>query len=391
MKPLPFASDELQTLTDRGLRRRPSLIVTMDGVQGTVDGREATLFCSNDYLGLRRHPAVVAGARHALENEGAGGGSSRLITGTLPSHLALEHALAERFSSPACLLFSSGYHANLALLTALCGAKDRIASDSLNHASLIDGCRLSRAQIGVYPHGDIGDLNRLLDLPARRHWVVTESLFSMDGDLPDLAAITALASSRGAFLMVDEAHAFGVLGPDGAGALAADPAISDRVSLRTGTLGKALGSHGAFVLCDRDTRELLLNVARTFVFTTALPPAACGAALASLEVLHREPERRHRVLALASRFRKGLQEVGFPEGPGRHHIVPLILGSPEKAVLAAAFLLQRGIFVQAIRPPTVPPGTSRLRFTFSSDHQEEDVDRALSALLQMGRHLEIIQ
>ncbi|MCK6528662.1 8-amino-7-oxononanoate synthase [Myxococcota bacterium] len=376
---LPFARSELDALAEGRLLRVPPVVVTGDGVRGRVDGREAVLFCGNDYLALRHHPRVIEGAARALREEGAGSGSSRLVAGTLPCHLALEAALAERFGAEAALLFASGYHANLAVLGALTGEGDLVASDALDHASLIDGCRLSRARTAVFAHADPADLAARLDAPARRRFVVTEGLFSMDGDVAPLGALLDVAERAGAHAIVDDAHGLGVLGPTGGGAVE-EAGLLDRVPVRTGTLGKALGSHGAFVLCDPDTRELLLNRGRTFVFTTGLPPAACGAALAALALLDDEPWRRERALALAGRLRDGLRALGLDTGPSARQIVPVMLGTEARALALAAALLRRGVYAQAIRPPTVPRGTSRIRFTLSAGHSRDDVDRALDAV-----------
>jgi 8-amino-7-oxononanoate synthase len=351
-----------------------------------VGGEPRLSFCSNDYLGLAGHPALAEAAAKAAARDGFGASASRLVSGNLPAHRELEVELARFLGRPAALLFPTGFQTNLGVLTALAGPEDVIVSDALNHASIIDGCRLSRARVAIYPHGDAAAAARHLGEAgaARRRLLVTESLFSMDGDAAPLAALAEAAAAHDAVLIVDEAHALGVLGPRGRGLCAAARVEPD---VLVGTLGKALASAGGFVAGSRALRDLLVNRARSFIFTTALPPPVAAAALAALRIAE-GPEgdhRRQQVLARATRLAAALgslrpaglpRPATLPNGP----IQPLVVG-PESAALAlAATLAARGIFVPAIRPPTVPVGSARLRFTLSASHTAEDVGRLIAAL-----------
>ncbi len=373
-----FLTERLQALRDAQLFRDPPTVEGLDGVRGRVRGRDVVVFCSNDYLGLRQHPAVVAGATAALE-EGGGSGSSRLIAGSLPVHRRLEEALAAWLDVPAALVLTSGYHANLAVLGALGGRGDRIVSDALNHASIIDGCRLARAEVVRVPHGDV-EAARAAVASEGETFVVGEGLYSMDGDRGPVAGW----SQAGGHLVVDEAHAIGVFGPAGRG-VCAEAGVEPLA--RVGTFGKAFGAHGAFVAGSTELRELVLNTGRTFVFTTGLPPAAAGAALAGLGVVASDEgaERRARLAAVSRRLRTGLAERGPVLGDADSPIVPWVVGPAERAMACSAALLEAGIFATAIRPPTVAPGTCRIRFTASADHTDDDVDRLLAAVAGVAR------
>jgi 8-amino-7-oxononanoate synthase len=281
--------------------------------------------------------------------------------------------------APSALLFNSGYAANVGILSALMGEGDVIFSDALNHASLIDGCRLSRADRVIYPHGDLGELDRLLaSTPARRRLVCTDAVFSMDGDLAPLEGLVELCRRHGAALMVDEAHAVGVLGKGGAG-LSEALGLGDAVDIRVGTLGKSLGVFGAFSVCAPEVRELLFNRARSLVFSTSVPASLCAAASRAVEIVEEEPELRETLWRNIHRFSDGLRSLGFPAEP-RSPIFPLVLGEPQRAVEASRALRARGLVVKAIRPPTVPEGTSRLRFALSAAHREQHIDKALEAV-----------
>jgi len=372
--------DRLAAIEAQGRRRSLVPLDDRGPVQALVGGREVVVFCSNDYLGLRRHPAVIEAAHRALDEHGAGSGSSRLIAGTLPPHGALEGALAERFGAPAALLLSSGYHANLAVLTTLAGRGDTIASDTLNHASIVDGCRLSRAEARVFDHGDAAALARLLAAPGDgERWVVAEGLYSMDGDVIDLAGYAREAARAGAHLVVDEAHSLGALGDRGRGACHAQGVV-DQVAVRVGTLGKALGSAGAFVLCDHDTRDLLVSSARSLLYTTAPPRGAAAAALAALQVLDAEPQRVQRLQRNAERVWRGVADLGLRTSPAPTAIVPVVVGAEGTACAVADRLLARGFYVRAIRPPTVPPQTCRVRISLSAEHTTDQIDALLEAL-----------
>jgi 8-amino-7-oxononanoate synthase len=370
----------LAALEEKGLRRSLEPLGSPQGPVVELGGASLVNLCSNDYLGLAAHPRVLAAAAEAVRAEGAGAGASRLVCGDLPIHRRLEERLARLKGKEAALLFSSGYHANVGVPAALTGKDDAIFSDVLNHASLVDGCRLSFARTVRYRHKDLEELSDLLAASrARRKLVVTDAVFSMDGDAAPLEGLVELCERHGAVLYVDEAHATGLLGARGGG-LCQELGLSDRVDVVMGTLGKALGSFGAVVAGSRRLCEWLTSRARTFVFTTALPPAACGAALAALDVIEAEPERRARIAALSARMKAGLERLGFPMREVVAPIFPVLLGDERKALLASRLLRERGFLVRAIRPPTVPAGTSRLRITLSAAHADVQVDAFLVAL-----------
>ncbi len=383
---LSWISNELKEIEARGLLRRLRSLASRQGPVIELDNRSVINFSGNDYLGLAGDPRLVRAAQAAAQRWGAGAGSSRLISGNLAVFGRLEAALAEWLAAPAAILFTSGYHANIGAIGSLAGPGDAVFSDRLNHASIIDGCRLCRASVNIYDHCDAAHLGRLLDAArgARRRLVVTETVFSMEGDAAPLPALIETARKHDAMIMVDEAHALGVLGPSGRGALehfGLGPADVDAVM---GTLGKALGSSGAFVAGSRELIALLVNRARTFVFTTGPAPAAAGAALEALRIIREEPWRRERVLAHADQLRAALTVMGQDSGPGCAAIVPLVLGTPEAALGLSSALLDRGIFVQAIRPPTVPPGSSRLRISLSAGHTDEQMQKLIAALQEVA-------
>lgn len=367
---------------DRQTRRR--VLRRIDSARGPrvrIDGRELLLCASNDYLALTADPRLADAARAALGQWGMGAGASRLISGSMGPHHELESRIAEWKGTEAALLFNSGWHANVGTIAALCGPGDRVYSDALNHASLIDGCRLSRAEIRVWPHRDVEALAAMLEADARqpgRRLIVTDSVFSMDADEAPLAALCDLAERHGAWLMVDEAHATGLLGPRGQG-LVADLGLGDRVAVQMGTLGKALGCFGAYVAGSRALIELLVNRARSFVFTTALPPAVAAAAQTAIDIAEHEPERRRRVQALAAELRKRLRAQGWTVLPGRVPILPVLVGDDAETMALAARLYAAGVFGVGIRPPTVPEGTSRIRLTLTAAHDEHDLDAILAA------------
>jgi 8-amino-7-oxononanoate synthase len=377
---LDWIDGELAALEAKGLRRSLEPFGSAQGPVVEVGGRRLVNLCSNDYLALAADPRLAEAAAAAARSEGAGAGASRLVAGDLPVHGRLEAALAAFHGAGAALLFNSGYHANAGVPAVLAGRDDAIFSDALNHASIVDGARLSRAELVRYRHGDAQQLDDLLGKTrARRRLVVTDAVFSMDGDAAPLVDLAEACRRHGAMLYVDEAHAVGVLGPGGAG-LAEALGVKDRVDVEMGTLGKALGAFGAYVAGEARLRELLISRARTFVFTTALPPAACAAALAALQVVRGEPGRRAHLLALTGRLRAGLAALGFDVGRVVAPIFPVVLGSEGRALAAARELRQRGFFVRAIRPPTVPRGTSRLRVSLTAGHQPAQVDDFLAAL-----------
>lgn len=340
-------------------------------------------FSSNDYLGLAGDPRIADVAARALRGVGTGSGAARLIAGNHPLHEALEAELAAWKGTEAALLFPSGYAANTGAVPALVGRGDAVYCDALNHASLIDGCRLSRAAVRVFPHGDVAALERMLAEDAgrfARRMVVADTVFSMDGDLLPLPAVLETARRHGAWTYLDDAHGTGVLGREGRGA-AEHWGVEGVPDVVMGTLGKALGTAGAFVAGSARLRDWLLNRARTFVFTTGSPPALAAAALEALRIARAEPWRRERLRRTARALRAGLARMGHPAaGEADGHIVPVVLGDAGRTMQAGAALRERGLLVGAVRPPTVPPGGARLRITASAAHGEAQVERLLAAL-----------
>ncbi|HXB37099.1 MAG TPA: 8-amino-7-oxononanoate synthase [Acidimicrobiales bacterium] len=368
---------QLAQVVDEGRWRSPRQFDAR-GPQGTLDGANVVSFASNDYLGLSAHPAVRAAAHDALERWGTGAGASRLVTGSRPVHAELEDELAQWKGSEAAVCFPTGFAANLGVLSVLAGPGVHIFSDELNHASIIDGCRLSRAQLTVYRHGDLGQLDELLVAgdagPQMLSLVVTDSVFSMDGDVAPLDELVALCARRGALLVIDEAHA--VLGPR----LELPPIseVAQTTVVRVGTLSKSLGALGGFVAASRDVVDLLINRARSYIFSTALSPADAAAALSALRIL-RSSEGEALVERLAALVQR-MSRAGVVPPEHCSPIIPVILGSEQAAIDACTTLLEDGLWVPAIRPPTVPVGTSRLRVTLSAAHRDDDVTRLIDAL-----------
>lgn len=374
-----LARAELDELAAHHRLREPRTFEGPHGRTVSLDGRALLSLSSNDYLGLASDARLVAAAVQAVRDDGLGAGASRLISGTRTSHRAAEERLAEWLGYPAALLFSSGYAANLGLLQAFASSEDVVFSDALNHASLIDGCRLSRARVHVYRHLDTDHLAALLRAhraPHRRAFICSETLFSMDGDEAPLAALRALATEHDASLILDEAHALGVFGPAGRG-LAAEAGVSPDVLV--GTLGKALGTAGAFVATQRSAVRLLENRARSFVFSTAPPPALARVTTEAVDLCRAGDSLRARLLANARRLRAGLLALGWHVLPGRSPILPILVGDDALAMELSARLLEAGLFVHGIRPPTVPPGTARLRLTVLATHTDDDLDATLAA------------
>lgn len=376
-------ADRLAELERMGLRRTMRGVQRGAGAEVRVDGRAAIDFASNDYLGLAADPRIARAAADALAEAGTGAGAARLISGNHPLHERLERAIAAFEQAPAALLFPSGYAANTGAIPALAGRGDAIYSDALNHASLIDGCRLSRAELRVFPHGDLDTLHRMLREDAgrfARRMIVVDGVFSMDGDLFPLDRLVEVARTHDAWTYVDDAHGTGILGPDGRGA-AEHFGVEDAIDVRMGTLGKALGTAGAFIAGSERLREWLLNRARPFVFTTGTPPALAAAALEALRIVRQEPWRRARLRENARTLRAGLAALGrAAPGEADGHIVPVLTGDAETTMRIGQALRERGFLVGAVRPPTVPPGSSRLRITLSAAHTAEQIGGLLDAL-----------
>ena len=383
-----MAFDLTARLDQRRARQRFRQPTLMDGPCGrtaVVDGREYLNFCSNDYLGLANDPQVVAAFRAAANQWGVGSGASHLVCGHQRPHQELEEALAEHTGRPRALLFSTGYMANLGAITALVGKGDAIFQDRLNHASLLDAGLLSGARFRRYAHNDAGALAaQLARSEANRKLVVSDGVFSMDGDQAPLSACLNACEAHDAWLMVDDAHGLGVLDGAGRGTLFAQ-GVNHRVPVYMATLGKALGASGAFVAGSEELIETLIQFARTYVYTTAMPAAVAAAARVSLAKASREPERRERLSALIERFRLGATGLGYTLMASSTPIQPILVGDDGDALALSRALSERGVLVSAIRPPTVPEGQARLRVTLSAVHREADVDALLEALEQAGR------
>jgi 8-amino-7-oxononanoate synthase len=378
-------TEDLDDLRRRSLYRSTRRLESAPGPTAVVEGRRLLVFGSNNYLGLTEHPEIREAAARAAREWGAGSSGSRLTTGTLALHEELEAELASFKSAEATLLFAAGYQANLATIPALAGRGDLILSDALNHASLIDGCRLSRAEVRVYRHGDAAHARELLADRERyrRSLVVTDGVFSMDGDLAPLPALADLCDATGSWLMVDDAHGTGVLGPTGAGT-AEHYGVEERVHVRMGTLSKALGAEGGFVAGCRELIETLRNRARGFIFSTAPAPPSTAAALAALRILRREPERVARLAENSGYLRRGLQRIGCAVPDGITPILPVLAGEADAALSLAQALEERGIWVPAIRPPTVPEGTARLRVSVMATHTREQLEEVVGAFGAAG-------
>jgi glycine C-acetyltransferase/8-amino-7-oxononanoate synthase len=383
-------AERLEELRETGLHRRLRLIHGSQGPWVTLDGRTVLLLCSNNYLGLADHPLVREAAAEAAMRWGAGAGASRLISGNMEPHRRLERRLAAFEGYEAALLFGSGYLANSGTIAALAGRGEVVFSDELNHASIVDGCRLSRAETFVYRHADLEHLSwGLRRARGRAALIVTDGVFSMDGDVAPLAGLVELARGHGCRLIVDEAHATGALGPGGRGSVAA-AGLSDEVDLVVGTLGKALGSYGAYVCASRELVDYLLNAARSFVFSTAPPPPAVAAAATALELLEASPQLIGRLRANAVTLRAALASEGFGVEAGEGQIVPVEVGDAGRTMAFCERLLQDGVFAQGIRPPSVPEGSSRLRFTVMATHRTKELRRAARLAGTAARELGVL-
>jgi glycine C-acetyltransferase/8-amino-7-oxononanoate synthase len=377
--------ERIEELKDRGLYRRMRLISGPQGPRVLLDGKPVLLLCSNNYLGLADHPRVRQAAADAAMRWGVGAGASRLVSGNMTVHRRLEDQLAEFKGTPRCVLFGSGYLANTGVIGALAGEGDVVFSDSLNHASIVDGCRLAKAETFIYKHCDTDHLEwGLRKAEGRGSLIVTDGIFSMDGDLAPLERIVEIARRYDARVMVDEAHATGTYGPGGRGTVAA-AGLEDEVDVIVGTLGKSLGAYGAYACCDKTMAKYLINSARSLIFSTALPPPVASAGMAALDLLRSEPRLVDRVQRNGDQLREALAERGVPCGPSKTHILPLVIGNAEDTVAASQAALERGVFAQAIRPPTVSPGTSRLRLTVMATHTKAELAQAARVLADVAK------
>ena len=377
---------EYAALKQAGLSRHLRTVMSAPTGRIILDGREVINLASNNYLGLSTHPKVLDAAVEATRAFGTGASGSRLISGNSELYATLEAALAKAKGTEAALVFSSGYAANTGVIPVLAGERALILSDALNHASIIDGCRLSRATKKVYRHCDVAHLKALLAESAgfQRRLIITDGVFSMDGDIAPLPDICEVAAQHDAMVLVDDAHGFGVLGENGGGTVA-HFGLQPQGIIQMGTLSKAIGGLGGYIAGSRALIALLINRARGFIFTTGLPPATLAAATAALNIMRSSPELRHRLLSHAKRLKTALVELGFDLLPSETQILPVVLGSPQRAVQVAETLLSAGVFAPAIRPPAVASGTSRLRVTVMASHTDVDIEQAIDAFALCAR------
>ena len=375
-------SDRLQELRDRGLHRRTRLVSGPQGPRVVVDGRPALLLCSNNYLGLADHPRVREAAADAAMRWGVGAGASRLVSGTMTVHRRLEERLAAFEGTDSAVLFGSGYLANTGVLSAIAQPGGVVFSDELNHASLIDGCRLAGSETVVYNHCDLDHLEwSVSKASGRPSVIVTDSVFSMDGDIAPLEGIVNIARRYGSRTVVDEAHGTGVVGPEGRGAVEA-AGLTGEIDVVVGTLGKALGSYGAYAACNSEMADWLTNRARTLIFSTAPSPPAIAGAMEALTILEEEPRRVEKLRSNGRAFRRALRANGFEVEDQQTPIIPLIVGSAAAATDLCEEALARGVYAQAIRPPTVPEGTSRLRLSVMASHKAAELEKAAAVLAE---------
>lgn len=386
---MDFIKEELEEIKERGLYRSLRLIEGEQGPEVDLEGRRVVMLCSNNYLGLANHPRLKEAAVEAVKKYGCGSGASRLISGNMELHQELERRIAGFKHTEAALVFSSGYLCNIGVLGSLMGEGDVILSDEFNHASIIDGCHFSRARVKVYPHSDLNALEgELKGLKGyRRKLIVTDGVFSMDGDLAPLPGIVELAKKYKAMTMIDEAHATGVMGENGRGCVEYF-GLEGQIDIQMGTLSKALGSLGAYIAGKKELIDFLINRARSFIYTTALPPPVCAAAIAAIEIVTQDHRLRNRLWENAKFLREGLSSMGLSVGNSETPIIPIIIGESSTTMKAYEILLQYGVYVQGIRPPTVPVGSSRIRTTVMATHNREHLTRALEAFRAVRKELE---
>ena len=389
--PLQFLDDAIQELKRDGLYRTLRELEGEQLPRARFDGREVINLSSNNYLGLTTHPKLREAAIQAVRTLGAGSGSVRTIAGTMKLHMDLERRIAAFKKTEASVVFQSGFAANAGTVSALLGKEDLIISDELNHASIIDGARLSRAQIRVFPHRDVEALERLLEetRDVKRRLVITDGVFSMDGDIAPLPRIAALARAHGAIMMIDDAHSSGVLGKAGRGTVDHFE-IHGQVDIQVGTLSKAIGVLGGYVCGSKSLIEYLYHRARPFLFSTSHPPAVAAACLAAFDVLEQEPERIERLWTNTKRFKAGLARLGFNTGTSETPITPILVGEADLAMRFSDRLFERGVFAQGIGYPTVAKGKARLRTIVTATHSDEDLDQALMILGEVGRTLGVV-
>ncbi|WP_047152075.1 8-amino-7-oxononanoate synthase [Aneurinibacillus tyrosinisolvens] len=386
-----YLQEALNELTKKGLYRQLRRIESAASHRVIMEGREMLMFASNNYLGLANDPRLIRAACQAIEKYGTGSSGSRLTTGNTILHEQLEERLAHFKGTESAIVFNTGYMANIAALTSLVGEGDVIFSDALNHASIIDGCRLSRAQTVIYRHSDILDLEEKLKASShfRRRLIVTDGVFSMDGNIAPLPDIVSLTERYKAFVMVDDAHATGVLGSSGRGT-ADHFGLKDKISVQLGTLSKALGAEGGYIAGKKELIDFLLNRARPFIFSTALSPGVMASALEALNIVENEPERRKRLHHSSLYVRQELSRMGFRVLDGETPILAVLIGEAETAVAFSKKLETNGIFAPAIRPPTVPAGSSRIRITVMSTHTDEDIKELIESFGIVGKEMGVI-
>ena len=384
-------SEKLDRIKKNGLYRKMRYLQTPQGPHIKIDGKDYLLLSSNSYLGLCNDARLQQAALDAIEKYGVGSGGSRLTTGSYEIHQKLEEEIAAFKETEAALVFNTGYMANVGTISSIANKDWVIFSDHLNHASIVDGCCLSKAEIVVYDHCNAADLERKVrGYHGRQALIVTDGLFSVDGDIAPLPAIVEIAKNNNILLMVDDAHATGVLGPNGGGT-ADYYGLSDQIDIHMGTLSKALTSEGGFIAGKRSLIDYLANTARSFIFSTALSPATIAVSLKALEIVRTEPQRRNTLRANTAWFRAKLRAEGFDVQESEAPIISIILGGPDLAVSFSDKLMERNIFVSAIRPPTVPPGTSRLRITMMATHARDDLRQAANCIAEIGRELGVIR
>ncbi len=386
-----FLDTTLEDLDGKGLRRNLRQLSGAQGREIVIEGRKVLNFCSNNYLGLADDPRLGQASADCVQKEGFGSGASRLVCGDMNAHRDLEKKVAEFKGAEDCLVFSTGYMANVGIISSVFGRDDIIFSDRLNHASIVDGIRLSQAQCKRYAHQDMRALENLLKVSGRfrRRGIITDSVFSMDGDVAPLDEIVALAQKYDCLVMIDEAHALGVMGENGRG-LAEHFGVEKKIDIQMGTFSKAAGSFGAYCCGSRALIDFLVNKSRSFIYTTGMPPSVAAASLKAIEIIREDPQRRNKVKEQADYLRQGLKQLGFDTMDSQTPIIPILIKDSNRAIDFSNRLLESGIFASAIRPPTVPPNMARLRLTVITTHTKKDLDHMLDQCQRIGKELCLI-